>query len=326
MAKILLTGGTGFIGSHIFEYFTSQGDDIALVTRQIADLRDVDALQKAFDGAECVIHNAARASDWGRYDEFYRDNVVGTINVLQACKYNGIRQVIITSSCSVYGEEDFAEVKDENSPQNSHYNYLLDKIFPCGLNFYRDTKRIAKENAIEFASENNISLTIIEPVWVYGEREFHTGFYEYLKLAKAKMPLIMGSKKNKFHVIYVRDLAKAYYLAYQQDRSGSFIIAPPNADYMNDIYTEFCKVAGYTKPRNVPKWVMYPVGFFMELFCTIFNTKSPPPLTRGRVNMFYDSIEYSGEKARRELGFECEYTLKQGIENTIKWYKENDYL
>ena len=321
---IKITGGTGFIGSHIVEYFQKQGIDINLVTRDIADLRDADALKIAFKDADCVIHNAAKACDWGDYDDFYANNVTGTINVIEACISNNIKQIIITSSCSVYGEESYWGIKDENSPLNSHYPYFLHRIFPSAMNYYRDTKKMAKEAALEYA--NQIDICFIEPVWVYGEREFHTGFYEYLKTAKAKIPLICGSKHNKFHAIYAGDLAKAYYLAYTKKATGSYIIAPPKAEKMDLIYTIFCEAAGFKKPRNLPKFICYPIGFAMELLWTIFRAKNPPLLTRGRVNMFYDNIEYSAQKARDILGFECEYSFKQGIEKTVKWYKREGLL
>ena len=288
---VKITGGTGFIGSHIVEYFQERGVDIQPVTRDIADLRDLNALTKAFEGTDCVIHNAAKACDWGKYKDFYENNVIGTLNVLRACKTNNIKQVIMTGSCSVYGEENCYEVKDETSLPKSHYPYFLHKLFPCAMNYYRDTKQIAKDCAVSFAQTENINLTVIDPVWVYGEKEFNTGFYEYLKTAK-NMPFIMGSKKNKFHVIYAKDLAKAYYLAYQANLQGThtFIAGNTEARLMEEIYALFCKAAGFRKPRNLPKFIFYPLGFAMELVWTVFRAKNPPPLTRGRVNMFYDNI------------------------------------
>lgn len=328
MSKIVITGGGGFIGSHIVEYFKSMKEDIVLVTRKEADIRDREALLKAFQGADWVIHNAAMAKDWGHYRDFYENNVEGSLNVLWACKQNSIDKVIMTGSCSVYGEENCVYTKSEEHSKDSHYPYFMDEWFPCAMNHYRDTKRIASDFAISFAESENINLTILDPVWVYGENEFHTGFYEYLKAVKDGMPIMMGSKENKFHVIYAKDLARAYYLAYQRDMKGinRFIIGNEQADYMDDLYRLFCEKAGLKKPMNVSKWMMYPIGFLMEFFHTSFGIQSPPLLTRGRVNMFYDNIQYLTKKANDVLGFQCEYSLERGIENTVAWYKENGYL
>lgn len=328
MPKIAITGGTGFIGSHITDHFKNMGEDVFPLSRKDADIRDIAQLTAAFKNAEYVIHNAAKASDWGKYSDFYSNNVEGALNVLKACVANKIENVILTSSCSVYGEEDSKIIKDENSPLNSSYNYFAGKIFPCAMNYYRDTKRDARIAAMKFCEENNINLTIIEPVWVYGEREFSSGFYEYLLTAKSGMPFIMGSGKNRFHVVYAKDLARAYYLAYKAGLKGinSFIIGSQSAESMNKIYSLFCGKAGFKKPKNAPKALFYPIGFIMEFFYTLLNAKKPPALTRGRVNMFYDNIEYSVKKAKEILGFECEYSLEQGIANTVQWYKEKGYL
>ncbi|MCL1875082.1 MAG: NAD(P)-dependent oxidoreductase [Synergistaceae bacterium] len=326
MSKILITGGTGFIGSHIVEYFREMGEDIRTITRQDADLRDADSVLRAINGADCVIHNAALAADWGRYGDFYDNNVTGTLNVLKACVRNGVGHVIVASSCSVYGEEDCSSVKDENSHHNSHYTYFMDRVFPCAMNYYRDTKRIAKEKAIEFSREHKLPLALIEPVWVYGEREFHTGFYDYLKAARDGLPFCMGSRKNKFHVVYARDLARAYYLAYKAKAEGSFIIGNREVADMEEIFSLFCSEAGVVKPRRAPKALMYPIGFVLELLWTVFGAKKPPFMTRGRVNIFYDSVLYGVQKAKDVLGFESEYTLAQGIKNTVSWYKKEGYL
>ncbi|MDQ2087529.1 NAD-dependent epimerase/dehydratase family protein [Herbivorax sp. ANBcel31] len=343
MGSVLITGGTGFIGSHIVEAFCQKGIKAGCLVRknsnfnnikhlpvklEYGDIEDVESLIDIFKNYNFIIHVAALAGDWGCYEKFYNINVEGTLNVLKACKENNIEDIIITSSISVYGEENSEKIKDENSPHKSHYPYFLDDIFPCGMNYYRNSKALAKEKAIAFSKENNQNLTIIEPVWVYGEREFNTGFYEYLKTASAGVPLFPGSKKNKFHVIYAKDLARAYLLAYEKKLKGinSFIIGNRKVQLMDEIYKVFCDKAKIKKPRTLPKSVVYPLGFLMELFYALFRIKSAPLLTRGRVNMLYDSIEYSTKKAEEILGFVNEYNLEEGIEKTVKWYKNNGYI
>lgn len=343
MNSVMITGATGFIGSHAAEEFCNRGVRVGCLVRESSDISNIEGLpielrqgevenlesmRAAFKGYDCVIHIAAYAKDWGDYECFYGINVDGTLNVLKACVENGIRQVILTSSVSVYGEENFKGVKDENCPYNSHYPYFMDSIFPSGLNYYRDTKAMAKKVAIEYAGKNGINLTVIEPVWVYGEREFNTGFYEYLATARSGIPFLPGSKRNKFHVVYAKDLARAYYLAFKNKLEGihSFIIGNEKAEQMDRIYSLFCREAGIKKPMNAPKAFVYPAAFIMELLYTVLRIKKPPLLTRGRVNMFYDNIEYSTEKARTQLGFTAEYSLEEGIKKTVAWYMERGLL
>ncbi len=341
--KIAITGGNGFIGSHIIREFLSHSVQISCIVRKQSDLSNLEgcdvqichgdilkqpSLIPHFIGKDCVIHNAALARDWGAFKEFSAANVEGTLNVLAACVDAGVKQVILTGTCSVYGEENYTKQKDELHGYHSHYKYFLDKLFPCKMNYYRDTKTEAQKKAIEFAIKNEINLTILNPVWVYGEREFHTGFYEYLRSVKEGMSIAPGSRTNKFHVIYAGDLAKAFYLAFKKKLEGvhAFIIGNEEAVTMDRIYSLFCKAAGLTKPRLLPKGIAYPLGFILELAYTFIGAKEPPVLTRGRVNMFYDNIEYSTKKAAEILGFTNRCSLEDGIKKTVAWYKSHNFL
>jgi nucleoside-diphosphate-sugar epimerase len=343
MEKTFITGATGLIGSHVAEAFCAQGIPCVLFVRDplrlcpelagrcetvTGDIRDLQSLVTGSRGCTSVVHVAGHSSDWGPYKDFVDINVQGTLNVLEACDRNRISRAIITGSISSYGEEHATEQKDESFPFNSHYPYFLDRIFPCKLNWYRDTKAEATRRAMEYARTSGLDLTVIEPAWTYGEREFTTGFYSYVKSVKHGLLFAPGSRQNTFHVIYVRDLARAYLLAWQKKVPGieRIIVGNPGPEPMNRIYRIFCTEAGLAPPHLMPRWVAWFSGFWLELFSTIFKTKNPPLLTRGRVNMFYDSIGYSVTKARRLLGFSCEYSLEQGIKNTVAWYRDNGYL
>lgn len=340
---VMITGGTGFIGSHIVRAFYEKQIKVGCLVRDgsnlanlkelpielaSGDVSNIEELTRAFNGYEWVIHNAAKVADWGDYQEFYQINVVGTVNVLKACVRAGIKNILMTGSNSVYGEENSLVVKDEKSPYNSHYPYFADSVFPCKLNYYRDTKALAKKEALDFAVKYDLNLTILEPVWVYGEREFNTGFFEYLKTAQRGIPFVPGAKRNKFHVIYAGDLARAYYLSYLKELKGQhcILIGNEHPEYMDRIYELFCSEAGLKKPRNLPKVLGYPVAFLMELLFTLFKSQNPPLLTRGRVNMFYDNIEFSVKKANHILGFKNTYSLEEGISRAVLWYKEQDLI
>ncbi|KUO73347.1 MAG: NAD-dependent epimerase [Clostridia bacterium BRH_c25] len=343
MSKVLITGGTGFIGSHVVRAFCDNEAEVSCLVRKggslsnieglpvelaYGDIEDLHSLRAALEGVVFVIHIAGCAKDWGSYESFYKANVEGTLNVLRACAESGIKDIVITASISVYGEENCQDIKSENSSHNSHYPYFADKCFPCAMNYYRDTKAEAKEKAVEYAGNNGLNLTVIEPAWVYGEREFNSGFYEYLKSVRDGVPFLPGSKKNKYHVIYAGDLAKAYVSVFRKRPQGvnCYITGNDKAEKMDEIYRLFCREAGFKKPLRLPKYMVYPFGFLLELLYTVFHAKTPPVLTRGRVNMFYDNIEYSTRKARESLGFACEYSLEAGIARTIKWYKEQNLL
>jgi nucleoside-diphosphate-sugar epimerase len=343
MDKVMMTGATGFIGSHIVREFLRHCIQVCCLVRKSSDLsnldgldvayeygdiRDLPSLKKAFKGYDTVIHNAAYVHDWGDYELFDSVNVRGTMNVCKACSTNKINRLIMTGSCASYGEEDSRTIKDESHPFNSHYHYFLDRIFPCRMNFYRDTKALATQYAAAFARKNGVNLTILEPVWVFGEREFSSGFFEYMQSVKEGMVAVPGSRKNRFHVIYAADCARAYYCAYRKQPEGvhRFLIGNRKAVNMHRIFSSFVKSAGLTRPVYIPKWIVYPLAIVMEIFHILFHIKKPPLLSRARVNMFYDNIEYSVKKAEKLLGFTAHYPLKKAIERTVSWYKRHALL
>jgi len=343
MNKVLLTGAGGLIGSHIAELFSRNNIPLKCLVRKTShisflkqlnveivygDILQKDSLQRALTDVSFVIHTAGKSSDWGSYQDFYKNNVTGTMNLLKICNALHINDIIITGSISSYGEENCPEPKNEESPLNSHYPYLFDKQFPSSMNYYRDTKALLTQQACEFAREKCMNLTVLEPVWVYGEREFHSGFFEYVKAVERGMKFAPGSRKNCFPVIYAPDLAEAYLIAYQKRLSGinRFIIGNPITPKMNDIYSLFCQFADLNSPKLIPKCLIYPLAFGMELIASIFSSRKSPLLTRSRVNMMYDHIDFSVAKAREILGFEAKTSLQEGISKTVKWYQENGYL
>ncbi|HOH79399.1 MAG TPA: NAD-dependent epimerase/dehydratase family protein [Candidatus Cloacimonadota bacterium] len=343
MAKLLLTGASGLVGSHIAELFAHEGipfkclvrpqSDVSFLKQLQAetvegDITSISSVQNALDGVDCVIHAAGKASDWGRYRDFYTANVVGTMNVLRACKEAGIANIIITGSISSYGEEDSQVIKNEDSPHKSHYPYFLDGLFPSAMNYYRDSKALLSQRAAHYAAEHKLNLSILEPAWVYGEREFNSGFFEYVKAVESGLRYAPGSKRNLFHVIYAPDLAQAYLRAYRKQLPGvhRIIIASPKAHRLNDIHSLFCRAAGLPPPKLLPKFLVYPIGLGMELLATLLSRKEPPLLTRSRVNMMYDNIAFSGERARQLLGWEATTALEDGIRQSVDWYTQNGLL
>jgi len=389
MAKVLLTGASGFIGSHIAELFAREGisltnnescffatdpdkpsfphpgldlgspliagdscfrrneekesfqvrclvrpsSDLSFLKQLnvelvYGELRDKESISRALSDVDFVIHTAGKSTDWGKDSDFYSDNVLGTMNLLKACHQAGIRDLIITGSISSYGEENCHLVKTEDSPSESHYSYFLDKLFPSAMNYYRDTKALLTQKACAYAAKNQMNLTVLEPAWVYGEREFSSGFYAYTKAVQDGMRFAPGSTKNNFQVIYAADLAEAYLLAYRKRLQGvnRIIVGNPSPAKLNDIYRLFCTEAGLKPPKLLPKWLVYPIGFWMELVASLVGQKEPPLLTRSRVNMMFDNIEFSSQKAKQLIGFKAKTPLPEGIKQTVSWYQQQGLL
>ena len=131
--KVLVTGGGGFLGSAICRQLLVHGDDVIAYQRSASEeleklgvriipgsITDAEMLNAALKGVDAVIHTAAKAGIWGPYDDYFRPNVLGTENVLAACRNNGIRKLVFTSSPSVTHADGDIEGDDESLPYAEH--------------------------------------------------------------------------------------------------------------------------------------------------------------------------------------------------------------
>lgn len=344
--KIFLTGASGFIGSHLAEEFANKNYLLIVflrkktstvfiegilgknnVIQEYGDISNKESLDKAMKRCDIVIHNAAKVGDWGSYEEFYKTNVEGTKNVLEAAKKNKIKQFILISSNVVLGEEDCKKPKSEDAPYKPKYPYLLEKIFPSAMNHYRYTKMLAEKESIDFCSKNGINLIVIRPVWVYGPKELHAGHYYFAKSRLDGNKFFPASKNTLFHTIYVKDLSKILTGLIKKELTGIniFNVGSKKVNTLTEFWEEICKQLGKTSPVYLPKFIIYPVGFIMELLYTIFRAKKAPLLTRARVDMGFSNNVYNTKKIKTIVNIK-ETELSKGVKETIEWWKKNGYL
>jgi nucleoside-diphosphate-sugar epimerase len=278
-------------------------------------------------GTDVLVHCAAKASDWGTYAEFYESNVALTKQVLENARQSGVKKIIHISSNAVLGEEDCPRAKNENSPYRPRLPYFLENILPSAMNHYRVTKAEGEKFAREYAATHGLNLIVLRPVWIFGPREFHAGPYEYCKTVKGGLPFFPGSKKNVFHTVYVKDVARAIHLAATQDLHGIRIynIGAKTVLTAYEYWGYFCKALGVNAPRPIPKWPLYPFVLALELLHLLL-LKSPPLLSRARLHMFYANNIYTTDAAERELGFTATTDYIKAIKTTVRWWKLNGYL
>ena len=133
--KILVTGGGGFLGSAICRQLLARGDEVIAYQRsnneeleklgvQIirGSITDAGSLNTAVQNVDAVIHTAAKAGIWGPYEDYFLPNVSGTENVITACRKNGIKRLVFTSSPSITHADGDIEGGDESLPYADHYN------------------------------------------------------------------------------------------------------------------------------------------------------------------------------------------------------------
>ena len=230
MDKIIVTGGAGFIGSHIVDALVNAGHDVHIIDNMFAgkeeninkeatmhrvDIRDLDSLMPIFKGAKYVFHEGALPQVQYSIEnpiETNEVNVKGTLNVLEAGRLNNAERVIFASSCSVYGDQDKLPINEdmEASP----------------LSPYATHKYIGEAYMKLYSQIYNLSTVCLRYANVYGARQSVDGAYplvitKFLDLKKKGKPLqIVGSGINTRDYVHVSDVVRANILAMTGSKVG----------------------------------------------------------------------------------------------------------
>jgi len=345
--RLFLTGATGFIGSNLLEKFVKEGYYVVALTRPTSDIKFIrqyvnngkveikegdfkneSGLSGLMAGCDTLVHCASFVGDWGRKRDYYDTNVLGTRNVLEAGRKSGIDFIFLVSSNAVLGEEDCLEPKAEDSPYNPAFPYFLRNVFESDMNHYRNTKALAEKEAVEQASLNQSNLTVVRPVWTYGPREFNAGPYIFCKSVLSGNRFFPGSRTNKFHTIYVEDLSEMIFRLIEKRKEGVNIFNAGSQEVttLDEFWKTFCDSLGKKHPIYLPRSLVYPIGLTMEALYKTFKSKEAPLLTRARVEMGYCNNIYDVERIHEEIGPIEETPLDRGVDETVRWWRENGYL
>lgn len=313
----LVIGGAGFIGSHVvsalleegvgkvrvydnltrgnIEYLTSSlKDDRCSFYQNGGDVRDIDLLNDAMQGVDCVIHLAAmwllHCKDFPR--TAFHVNVEGTFNVLEACVRNKVKRLVYSSSASVYG--DASEVPmTESHPFNNR-------------NFYGSTKIAGEAMCRAFYDRYGLDYVGLRYMNVYGPHQDQTAAYTGVipimlnKIDANEAPVINGDGSQAYDFIDVRDVARCNLLALKSEATDEFY--------------------------NVGTGVQTSIR---QLCDTILELKESDlkvtykPYSEDDARMMVQNRIGCPEKAKGELGFDYEIQLKKGLQDLIAWREAN---
>jgi nucleoside-diphosphate-sugar epimerase len=210
---VLVTGGTGFLGRRIVERLLSQGRSVAILGRTPApeleqrgvrfiraSLDDAAALRRACAGVETVFHTAAKVGVWGRYDDFFRANVLGTRALLEGCREHGVKRFIHTSTPSV--------VYHGGNLVNANESAPLTNRCPSP---YPLTKALAEREVLA-ASSPDFQTIALRPHLIWGEGDPHL-VPRILERARAGRLRRIGDGRNRVDMVHVENAVDAHLLA-----------------------------------------------------------------------------------------------------------------
>jgi len=323
--KILVTGGGGFLGGAICRQLLARGDEVIAYQRSAdADLEklgakiiqgsitDLEALSKATRGADAVVHTAAKAGQWGPYDDYYQPNVSGTENVITACHSNHIRKLVFTSSPSVTHADGDVEGGDESLPYAEYYRA-----------HYPATKALA-EQMVMAANSAELRTVSLRPhlIWGPGDNHLLPSLLARAKGTKLKLP---GPEKL-IDTVYIDNAADAHLLALDRLQSNPEIVGGKTYFISNDepmsqrqIIGDLLKAAG----RDVDIQAISPrlaiaAGTILEHTWKLFKLKSDPPITRWAAEHLSTAHWYDISAAKRDLGYKANISIAEGMKILAK--------
>jgi nucleoside-diphosphate-sugar epimerase len=321
--RILVTGGGGFVGRHVIERLLKRGYEVSSfgrtaqpelealgVTCLRGDLADAKAIHSACAGKDAVFHVAAKAGIWGTWDSFYEPNVVGTRNVVAACKANGIGRLIYTSTPSVVFNRQAFSGADETLPYGSRW-----------LCHYAHTKAIAEAETLA-ANDANFKVVALRPHLVFGPRDPHL-LPRVIAKAKSGKLRIVGDGTARVDLSYVGNVADAHLNAFDALEAGrgagkAYFISQGEPVALWPWINNLLQALDLDPiKRRVPLPLAYGVGGLCELVWHGLRRSEDPPMTRFVAVELAKDHYFDITAAKRDLGYAPQTGMTEAMQQTV---------
>lgn len=320
--KVLVTGGTGFLGYHVIKYLVSKGYEVIGIGRnsknQIkniggtfikVDLFLEEELKKLPNNFDYIVHCAGLSSPWGKTDDFIKGNIVSTKNILKFAKENkNLKKFINISTSSLYFD------------YTDRYNIREDDELPDEfVNSYAETK-YEGEILVKYSGIKYITL---RPRAIYGEYD-KTIIPRLIRLNK-KIGIPYIDKKIYTSLTYGGNIAHAIYLAMISDVVDRTYNVTDGIDVtLDDVLQKvFTELDVEYKKRKINSRVMRYIAVFLEWRSKKYKNWKEPIITKYSIGVISYSETLNIDKIKKELGYFPIYSLEDGIKNFVSWYKRN---
>lgn len=322
---VLVTGATGFLGSHLTAALVSRGYRVRALSRRTSgldvlerlgvevvrgDLADLPSLVRAASGVAVVFHAAGRVSDWGPREAFLRANVEGTRNVVAACQEAGVSRLVHLSSLTVLGLPRDGRLISESTPTAP----------PASGDFYTESKLEGERTVREAHGKGGLSTTVVRPGAIWGPGDPNVVPRIVRLLRRGAMPYV-GGGRNLLGLSYVDNLVLGLVLAAETKAAAGQLYHVTDGEEVtaHEAIDAIADVLGVGRPRvSLPFWAVLGAAAFVEGLASVLRWNRPPPLTRYGVRFVSCHARYDPGKARRELGYEPAVSFRQGVERLFR--------
>lgn len=329
--RVLVTGGGGFVGSYVVKLLLMRGYGVRSLGRSAqpdlesqgvevicGDLANAEDVRAACRGVDAVFHVAAKAGVWGSWESFYRPNVVGTRNVVEACQTEGIGRLVYTSTPSVVFNGEPIRGGGQEMPYGRNW-----------LCHYAHTKAIAEQEALG-ANCDALKVVALRPHLIFGPGDPHL-LPRVIESVKAGRLKIIGDGRNRVDVSYVEDVAAAHLNALDALESGAcagkayFISQGEPVELWSWLNLILEGLGHPPLTKRIPLALAYAAGSLAEFAWKVLARKGEPPITRFVAVELAKDHYFNIEVARRELDYKPAHNMQAALRETIRDLKERGY-
>lgn len=329
MGRVLVTGGKGFLGTHLVRRLLADGQEVRVFAHrgskqgeaspattgcevQWGDIRHLPDVEQAVEGMETVFHLVSNFRKGGSdKTDAYAVNVEGTKHVLGAAKKYGVGRVVHCSTIGVHGDVQSIPAHEE-TPFN-----------PTDL--YQETKLMAEQYVWKFHQETGLPISVVRPISLYGPEDLR--MLKLFRTIKKRQFIYIGQGNVLFHPAYIDDVIEGFLLCASHEKAvgEAFIIGGDGYLPLQDLVDRISAQLQVPAPSmHIPLRPVEWLAGLCESVCTPLGIE--PPLHKRRVSFFKNNRAFSIEKVKRVLGYAPRVSLEEGLKRTIRWYEDHGLL
>ncbi len=319
--RVLVTGAAGFVGGHVVDACLRRNWQVTALTRPESDAKKLKALgvglisspqlRSAMEEIDVVVHCAAKVGDWGPYEEYRQANVDYLRTLLDACKGQAVSRVIVISSLGVY-------------PMRHHYQ--SDETMPIVANnrdAYSRSKVEAEKVALQYYRDFEVPIVLLRPGFVYGPGD-NTVLPRIIQTLRKQGARYPGGGNAALNTIFVRNLVDAIFLAIQAEGAvgQTYNLTDGETVSKRRFMEKIADAMQLPHPwRRPPIWFAWSATWISETLAKLRGSKEAPAFNFTRLKFMGYNLDFSIEKAKRELGYRPRTAFEEAMNETLSWWK-----